>query len=182
MMDVCLTVRDITESSPLSMPSEWDELQRPVLATIHRAENTDDPDRLRTILDGLANVSAPVLLVAHPRLLSKAETAGLDLRRDGVTPISSLTYSQMVYATAHAQGVITDSGGLQKEAYILRTPAVTVRTETEWPETLEGGWNVLSPTLEIDAVAHFEQDRPEPVGHPFGRGDAAQRTVEVLAN
>ncbi len=182
MVDVCLRVRDLTEATPPSMPAEWDATDPPVLATIHRADNTDDPRRLRLILEHLAAVPYPVLLVAHPRLVDKAAAAGLRLDQPGVTTIPSLTYSQMVYATAHSRGVITDSGGLQKEAYILGTPAITARTETEWPETLTDGWNVVDPDLLVDPAEQFGRSRPAPTDHPFGRGDAAERTVAALAS
>lgn len=181
MVDVCLAVHELTESAPPAMPAAWSADQPPVLATIHRADNTDDPVRLELILERLAAVPYDVILVAHPRLVAKAAEAGLALERPGLTPIPSLTYSQMVYATAHAPGVITDSGGLQKEAYILRTPAITVRTETEWPETLEDDWNIIDPDLLADATAQFSRVRPAPTSFPFGRGDAAQRAVGALA-
>jgi UDP-N-acetylglucosamine 2-epimerase (non-hydrolysing) len=182
MVDVCLRVRDLTVANPPAMPGAWDPDAPSVLATIHRPDNTDDPERLRLIVERLAAVPYPVLLVAHPRLVVKAAEAGIQLERDGITTISSLTYTQMVFATAQARGVITDSGGLQKEAYILRTPAITARTETEWPETLDDGWNVIDPDLTVDTVAQFGRDRPEPRTHPFGRGDAAQRAVRALTS
>lgn len=181
MVDVCLRVRDLTRASPPPMPVDWNEAEPPVLATIHRAENTDDPGRLRQLIVHLAGVPYPVLLVAHPRLVAKAEAAGIALEREGIATIPSLTYSQMVYATARARGVITDSGGLQKEAFILRTPTITVRTETEWTETLVDEWNVIDPDLEVDPVAHFSRTRPASTLHPFGEGDAAKRAVEALA-
>ncbi|MEO6116455.1 MAG: UDP-N-acetylglucosamine 2-epimerase, partial [Pseudolysinimonas sp.] len=181
MVDVCLAVHELTDAVPPAMPDAWNPDEPPVLATIHRADNTDDPGRLELILERLAAVPYEVMLVAHPRLVAKAAEAGLDLDRPGITPIPSLTYSQMVYATAHARGVITDSGGLQKEAFILGTPAITARTETEWPETLVDDWNVIDPELLVDPVAHFARIRPASTSFPFGRGDAAQRAVEALA-
>jgi UDP-N-acetylglucosamine 2-epimerase (non-hydrolysing) len=180
MVDVCLRVRDVTDDAPPAMPSAWRDSEPAVLATIHRAENTDEPARLRHIIERLASVPLPVLLVAHPRLVARAQEQRLDLNQPGLTTIPSLTYSQMVYATAHARGVITDSGGLQKEAFILRTPVITARTETEWVETLVDGWNILDPDLKVDPAEHFDRQRNEPADHPFGRGDAAERTVAAL--
>jgi UDP-N-acetylglucosamine 2-epimerase (non-hydrolysing) len=92
-----------------------------------------------------------------------------------------MAYSQMVNAVVRAVGVVTDSGGLQKEAYLLRTPCITVRTETEWAETLVDDWNVVDPLLETDARAHFERVRGEQASTPFGDGAAALRVVAELA-
>jgi len=181
MADVCLTVHELTEAAPPVMPEAWAGDRTRVLATIHRADNTDDPERLRLLIDRLAAVPYEVMLVAHPRLVAKAADAGLTLERPGITPVASLTYSQMVHATAHARGVITDSGGLQKEAFLLGTPTITARTETEWPETLVDDWNVIDPELRLDAVAQFERVRPASQNFPFGHGDAAQRAVEALS-
>ncbi len=180
MVDVCLAVHELTEAAPPEMPAAWNADDPPVLATIHRPDNTDDPARLGMLIDRIAAMPFEVMLVAHPRLVAKAQEAGIALDRPGILPIPSLTYSQMVHATAHAPGVVTDSGGLQKEAFILRTPAITARTETEWPETLVDGWNVIDPDLLVDARAQFEAARPASRSYPFGRGDAAARAVEAL--
>lgn len=180
MVDVCLRVHGLTDAAPPAMPEAWNGDEPPVLATLHRADNTDDAARLGLLIERLAAVPYDVVLVAHPRLVAKAAEAGLELDRPGLTPIPSLTYSQMVYATANARGVITDSGGLQKEAFILGTPTITARTETEWPETLLDDWNVIDPDLEVDTVAQFERVRTMPTSHPFGNGDAALRAVEAL--
>lgn len=180
MTDVCFQVRDLVTRDLPAMPNSWTASPDTVIATIHRAENTDSRERLAGVLEGLENVHAPVLLVAHPRLVARAADFGLSLQRQNLTPIGSLSYSQMVTAVTRAQGVITDSGGLQKEAFLLRTPCITVRTETEWPETLEGGWNVLDPDLVADATAHFTRHRDPSVSTPFGDGHAALRVAEAL--
>ncbi len=181
MADVLLRVRTATDERAPEMPAAWKPGVAPVLATLHRAENTDDPERLSLLIDRLAAVQAPVLLVAHPRLVDKAHDAGIALDRDGLTTIPSMTYSQMVYAVARAQGVITDSGGLQKEAFLLATPCITARTETEWPETLIDDWNVIDPDLTQDPLALFTRSRAARTDHPFGEGRAAQDAVQALA-
>lgn len=145
------------------------------VATIHRAENTDDPARLEQVLDGLARVNHPVLLLAHPRL----RAAGPALHRGAIRVAEPLGYPELVGALQHARGVITDSGGLQKEAFLLRRPCTTVRTETEWTETLTGGWNVLTAPADIPAAA----TRPAPTptdASPYGDGNAAGYTLEAL--
>ncbi|UFU07546.1 non-hydrolyzing UDP-N-acetylglucosamine 2-epimerase [Ruania halotolerans] len=147
------------------------------VATIHRAENTDDRDRLDAILDGLGAVDHPVLLLAHPRL----RATGADLARGAVRVLDPLGYPDLVTLISQARGVITDSGGLQKEAFELRVPCTTVRSETEWVETVELGWNQLAEPGQIAAAA----TRPRPGATsdtPYGDGHAAERTVRALAS
>ncbi|HLS63475.1 MAG TPA: UDP-N-acetylglucosamine 2-epimerase (non-hydrolyzing) [Ruania sp.] len=145
------------------------------VATIHRAENTDDPARLEAVLDGLGAVDHPVLLLAHPRL----RATGAELERGNVRVADPLGYPDLIAAAAQARGVITDSGGLQKEAFELRTPCTTVRTETEWVETVQLGWNALAEPADIPTAA----SRPAPpatTATPYGDGHAAQRVLDVL--
>jgi UDP-N-acetylglucosamine 2-epimerase (non-hydrolysing) len=143
MTDVCLRVRDAVLAAapprPAELPPDGDYL----VATIHRAENTDDPARLARIAAALAALPLPVLLLAHPRLVARAAQAGVDLRTGAVRPGRPLPYPRTVAAVLGSRGVVTDSGGLQKEAFLLGVPCTTVRTETEWTETLDAGWNVL---------------------------------------
>ncbi|MGC1208047.1 MAG: UDP-N-acetylglucosamine 2-epimerase (non-hydrolyzing), partial [Ornithinimicrobium sp.] len=113
------------------------------IATIHRAENTDDPKRLAAIVEALAQVDHPVVLLAHPRVRARAAQHCIPLDGGSLTSRDPLAYPDLVAAVSAARGVITDSGGLQKEAFVLRVPCTTVRTETEWVETVELGWNVL---------------------------------------
>ncbi|MGO1562761.1 MAG: non-hydrolyzing UDP-N-acetylglucosamine 2-epimerase [Actinomycetaceae bacterium] len=150
------------------------------LATIHRAESTDDPGRLRSIVESLAALDAPVLLLAHPRLVAKAEAAGIDLTGGALRTRTPLGYRDLVAVADRARGVVTDSGGLQKEAFLLRTPCTTVRSETEWVETVELGWNELvEPGDALLAAA----TRPRPAdtdATPYGDGDAAARVLDAL--
>ncbi|WP_089775183.1 non-hydrolyzing UDP-N-acetylglucosamine 2-epimerase [Ruania alba] len=150
------------------------------VATLHRAENTDDPARLAAIIDGLAAVDHPVLLLAHPRLRAKAAEHGLRLDLGSVRVHEPLGYPDLVALVSQARGVITDSGGLQKEAFELRVPCTTVRTETEWVETVELGWNVLARPEEI-AVAATRAQPAATEAAPYGDGHAAERVVEALA-
>lgn len=152
-----------------------------LLATIHRAENTDDPKRLSAIVDALADLPVPVVLLAHPRLRAKAQEHGVDLARGALLPRTPVPYAQMIAAIDGAAGVVTDSGGLQKEAYLLGRPCTTVRTETEWPETLADGWNVLAEPTAYDFRALATRPAPAaPVTAPFGDGRAAERVVREL--
>lgn len=150
------------------------------VATIHRPDNTDDPDRLGSILAALAALDRPVLLVAHPRLRTLAEQHGISLDGGVLRSVDPLPYPELVAAVARSAGVITDSGGLQKEAFLLRVPATTIRPETEWVETVELGWNILSddPAAIGDAVR-----RPAPAATdatPYGDGHAAEAVADAL--
>jgi UDP-N-acetylglucosamine 2-epimerase (non-hydrolysing) len=126
-------------------------------------------------------VDAPVLLLAHPRLRQRAADHGIDLRRGAIHPVDPLPYPELVRATMSSAGVVTDSGGLQKEAFLLRVPCTTVRTETEWTETVDLGWNVLVRDL-TELAASVQREPPlETDETPYGDGQAAGRAVEAIA-
>lgn len=114
-----------------------------VLATVHRAGNTDDPDRLQAILGALSAVPKPVVLPAHPRTVKRIEEFGLADATRGIELIDPVGYLDFVRLLDGAERVATDSGGVQKEAFYLDTPCVTLREETEWTETIDAGWNTL---------------------------------------
>jgi UDP-GlcNAc3NAcA epimerase len=157
-----------------------------VLATIHRAENTDDPSRLRTIVEGLAAVgrSRPVVLPLHPRTQGVLERAGLlSLATSSLRACPPVGYLDMTALERHAAVIVTDSGGVQKEAYFHRVPCVTLRTETEWVELVDGGWNVLCPPEEAEIIERTVLKRIGSHGasiDPYGAGDAANRIVQRL--
>ena len=180
MTDVCLATRDAVASHPVELPDGINPDEPFVVATIHRADNTDDPTRLKDILTALAQVPAPVVLLAHPRLVALAHKHGLDLSAGSLVASKPLAYPQMVRAVMASAGVVTDSGGLQKEAFLLDAPTTTIRTETEWTETLEDGWNILDPHLtHLTDVAI----RPRPTGdkgQPYGDGKASERVIQAL--
>jgi UDP-N-acetylglucosamine 2-epimerase (non-hydrolysing) len=180
MTDVCFRTRDEVLAKqpalPVAVPIDGPFL----VATVHRAENTDEPERLRAVVDALTRLPVPVLLLAHPRLVSRAATYDIALSSGALRQLEPLAYREMVALVLRSAGVVTDSGGLQKEAFLLERPCTTLRTETEWAETLEGGWNVLDPDLTLlpDCAV---RDRPSTTqATPYGDGAAAKRTVEVL--
>jgi UDP-N-acetylglucosamine 2-epimerase (non-hydrolysing) len=179
MTDVCHRVADAvrpawrTEAAPSA--------DGPRLATIHRPDNTDDPARLEAILAALAALPGRVRLAAHPRLRAKASEFGLSLDRGAIELIEPLAYPAMVAAVLESVGVVTDSGGLQKEAYLLGRPCTTVRPETEWIETLADGWNVLAPRPD-GIVAAATRPSPETErAQPYGDGHAAAKVVAALS-
>jgi UDP-N-acetylglucosamine 2-epimerase (non-hydrolysing) len=152
-----------------------------LLATVHRAETTDDPGRLAATLRALAALPVPVRLLAHPRLADRAARLSLPLSAGAVEAHGPLPYPGMIAALLACDGLITDSGGLQKEALLLGVPCTTLRPVTEWPETLPGGWNVLVPEPRDLAAA---VTRPRPPGRPpqpYGDGASAPRVVAELA-
>jgi UDP-N-acetylglucosamine 2-epimerase (non-hydrolysing) len=181
MTDVCFRVRDAVRDTPPQLPAGL-EPGGYVAATIHRAENTDDAKRLTAVVDALAGLPVPVLLLAHPRLVARCREFGIDLDRPGsaLHTAEPLPYPAMVAAVLHSAGVVTDSGGLQKEAYLLGRPCSTLRTETEWLETLQDGWNVLVPEPADLADAVTRPLPSAPQGTPYGDGHAATQVVGEL--
>ena len=146
------------------------------IATVHRAENTDVPVRLRNIFEGLGRLGAPVVLPLHPRTRSRLDGISIP---DNVEIRDPVGYLVMLALVKHARAVLTDSGGLQKEALWLGVPCVTLRDETEWVETLEGGWNQVVGA-DADRIAAAVEARPEPPVPAFAEPGAARRIVEVL--
>ena len=152
--------------------------QRYYLATVHRAENTDDPARLAGIFAGLGRLDAPVLVPLHPRTRDRLGDITLPPNVERMEPVS---YLAMLTLVQHARRVLTDSGGLQKEAFWLGVPCITLRDETEWVETLENGWNRLASTSE--AIVEAAQQAPTGPQRPFGappEGTASEQITHVL--
>lgn len=178
MTDVLYLVRDEVVERPNPLSHEHGEY---IVATLHRAETTDDPARLSAVVTALSRLEHPVVLLAHPRLVAKAAEHGIDLTVGTLTRHDPLGYPDLVAAVSNARHVVTDSGGLQKEAFLLRVPCTTVRTETEWVETVELGWNRLALSDE-EIVESVTRPLPaETTAAPYGDGRAADRVIEVLA-
>jgi len=156
------------------------------LATVHRAENTDVPERLRGILDGLASTASalrvPVLAALHPRTVARLTTLGIEVDR-AVRVLPPLSYLDFLGLHLHALVMLTDSGGLQEEACSLRVPCVTLRDNTERPESVTVGANVLAGAEpdRIVAAARAMIDRPRNWPNPFGDGRSGARIVDLLA-
>jgi UDP-GlcNAc3NAcA epimerase len=143
------------------------------VATVHRAANTDDPERLRRAFDFIAREAErqPMVFPIHPRTANAAAAYDLDPKRPGVRVIEPVGYLDMCHLLHHATIVLTDSGGLQKEAYFHRVPCVTLRDETEWVETVESGWNRLW------TVPDYRERRDIA---DFGNGHAAESVLHAL--
>jgi UDP-GlcNAc3NAcA epimerase len=154
-----------------------------LLLTAHRAGNVDDRARLRALVELIEELPAPVLFPVHPRTRARLNDADLLadlLATDGLTLTEPLGYIEFTALLCQARGVLTDSGGVQKEAYLAGVPCVTLRANTEWVETVESGWNTL---VDLDADAALAAlDRPPPRERPqlYGDGHAAERCVEAI--
>jgi UDP-GlcNAc3NAcA epimerase len=157
-----------------------------VLATVHRAENTDHAQRLMDIVDGLEDVAVhlPVVWPLHPRTRGVLQREGrLDRLSPDVRLIDPVGYLDMVQLERHAAVIATDSGGVQKEAFFYGVPCVTLRDETEWVELVDAGWNRLAPPVSAQAVSAAVLGAIGKRGtdvKPYGAGDAARRIVQRL--
>lgn len=155
------------------------------LATLHRAETTDGGlDAICRIFDAFEKLPQPVIIPIHPRTRSLAEEA---IRKRGYRNIrltEPVGYLEMLLLTSSACQVLTDSGGLQKEAWFMEVPCITLRSETEWVETLEGSWNVLSSLETEDIYRKATETVPDPSAResrPFGDGHASEHIATILS-
>lgn len=156
-----------------------------LLATVHRPYNTDTPQRLRSILKAFVELGEPVVFPVHPRTRRRMAAMNVQLmERSNVQTIEPVGYLDMLVLEQHARMILTDSGGMQKEAYFFAVPCVTLRPETEWVETVEAGWNVVvDADRERIIWAVNERDWPqESPCEAFGDGQAAEKLVRVLNN
>jgi len=153
------------------------------LATIHRPSNTDDVQTLHNLLGSLAESGMPVIFPMHPRCRARVESAGLMplVAKSSVQIIEPVGYLHMTQLLQGAQIVLTDSGGLQKEAYWMHVPCITLREESEWVETVECGWNQVVGT-DPARVQLAIQRASKPVAHPdfYGDGSAGRQICELL--
>ena len=152
-----------------------------VVATAHRAGNVDDPARLARLVEVLLAIPGPVVLPLHPRTRARLEAAGLLERlAAGVRLVPPLGYLAFTALLLQARAVLTDSGGVQKEAYIAGVRCVTLRSTTEWTETVDAGWNTLVDLDPAAAVAALEAPLPAERPLLYGDGRAGERVVEAL--
>ncbi|MCL4104672.1 UNVERIFIED_CONTAM: hypothetical protein GTU68_004626 [Idotea baltica] len=157
-----------------------------VMATIHRAENTDDPKQLKAIFDAFRKLSktAQVVLPLHPRTRKQLEV--FDVSTEGIKLIDPVGFLEMTTLVSNASLVVTDSGGLQKEAYFHGVRCCTLRTETEWTELVDAGCNTLTPSWEPDQIFAFfseslEKAFPSDIAPLYGKGDASEKIADLLA-
>lgn len=149
-----------------------------VLATVHRAENTDNPKRLKSIVDAFSRIKLPVVFPVHPRTRPLLEMVDLP---ENIRVIAPLGYLDMVQLLSNAKVLLTDSGGMQKEAYWVKTPCVTLRDETEWVETVQTGWNILTGVA-TERIIELANNFPIPREHPplYAEGSPCDNCIDWL--
>jgi UDP-N-acetylglucosamine 2-epimerase (non-hydrolysing)/UDP-GlcNAc3NAcA epimerase len=184
MVDIALLVqpRAREDAAPLEAagvaPGEY------VLVTAHRAGNVDDPARLERLVALLEALPVTAVLPVHPRTRARLEATGLLARLEGaphVVLLPPVGYLEFTSLLVHARAMLTDSGGVQKEAYLAGIPCVTLRDTTEWVETVESGWNALVDLDADAALAALERRPPEARPALYGDGRAGERVVAALS-
>ena len=184
LLDALLQNSEIAEQdAPVRLQEFGLESKSYYLLTLHRAENTDNLDRLRGILTGVSEIEMPVLFPLHPRTRRILIEAGIPLNGN-LRPVDPQGYLEMLTLQKNARKVLTDSGGVQKEAFYLGVPCITLRERTEWVETVEIGANRLVSPNPADIRQAVSADSPAAWNHfhPYGDGTTAQRIVAELMN
>jgi UDP-GlcNAc3NAcA epimerase len=181
MFDALLAILPRVEAEAASVLEKLDvERGAYFLATVHRQENTDDPERLGAIFEALGSLPGPVIVPLHPRTQKALAVANIR-PWENVRLLDPVGYVDMIALEHNARTILTDSGGVSREAYFLGVPCVTLREDFEWPETLDGGWNVLAGADSEAIVAAAVRVRPTaPAGRGFGDGGAASKIIEAL--
>jgi UDP-GlcNAc3NAcA epimerase len=182
MADVSLAFREIAAARSTVLgdlgltPGEY------VAVTAHRAGNVDDPARLERLVSLLEALPGTVVFPVHPRTRARLEAARLLDRLAGLTLAPPLGYLDFLELARNARAVVTDSGGVQKEAYLLGVPCVTLRATTEWVETVDAGWNVLVDLDRDAALAALERTPPAERPELYGGGHAAERVRDAVSS
>ena len=183
MVDVAMRMQRAARANVQAVSAHGLEEGAYLLLTAHRAGNVDDPERLRALVELIKSLPGPVMFPVHPRTRARLREAGLKReleQREGLTLAQPLGYGEFAALLCNARAVLTDSGGVQKEAYLAGVPCVTLRPSTEWVETVASGWNTL---VDLDSSAALEAlERTPPSERPplYGDGHAAERCVEAI--
>jgi UDP-N-acetylglucosamine 2-epimerase len=184
MADVSLAFRDVAEQRSSAVADRSLEPGSYLVVTAHRAGNVDDPERLRLLAELLEALPRPIVFPLHPRTRSRLEDAGMleSLERaSGLELAPPLGYLDFLQLVRHSRAVLTDSGGVQKEAYLLGVRCVTLRDRTEWVETVETGWNTLVDLDRDAALAALDAEPPAERPELYGGGRAAERVRDVVS-
>jgi UDP-N-acetylglucosamine 2-epimerase len=182
MFDAVLANTELAERNSSGLFRTWGG-RKYALATIHRAENTDHTEHLKVLISALERIAVeicPVILPIHPR--TRKVIAENNIAMDRITCLPPLSYREMLVAEKYAQVILTDSGGVQKEAYFFRVPCITLRNETEWTETLEHSCNVLAGNMDPEQIVNAARRAhlAGPWADHYGDGSAALKIVDFL--
>jgi UDP-N-acetylglucosamine 2-epimerase (non-hydrolysing)/UDP-GlcNAc3NAcA epimerase len=184
MADVVLAMAPRARERSAALADHGVEAGGYVLVTAHRAGNVDDRERLAALVELVLALPRPVVFPVHPRTRARLDAAGLAGRlesADGLHATPPLGYLDLLALAQSARAVVTDSGGLQKEAYLLGVSCVTLRDRTEWVETVDAGWNALVDLDRDAALAALERDPPAERPELYGGGRAGERIVEAVS-
>ena len=179
MQDAAIFYSDLSQKPELDLPEQF------ILATIHRAENTDDPKRLASIFNALTKISneIPIILPLHPRTKKIISNSQLTTHNSQLIFIEPIGYLEMIYLLQNCSLVMTDSGGLQKEAFFFEKPCITLRDETEWVELVENGFNKIVGTDENKIISGFRkmiQIQTDYNINLYGNGEASKKIIKEL--
>ena len=180
MFDAALYYSDKAKRPNFEIPSNF------ILATIHRAENTDSSENLASIMKALEDISNDIhiILPIHPRTKSKLKEINFNFNKSKIIIVEPVGYLEMVYLIKNSEFVMTDSGGLQKEAYFFKKMCITLRDETEWVELIEGGYNNLSGSDHTRIINHYNNIKGrksfDNENGYYGNGDASKKILQIL--
>ena len=180
MFDAVLNFKVLAEAKSSILEELGIAKNEYILTTIHRAENTNDINRLKNIIEALNESNKVVVLPLHPRTKKYIESYGLKFS-DKIKVIEPIGYLEMVCLEMNAEKIVTDSGGVQKEAFFMGKPCVTMRDETEWVETVENGWNVIVGTDKnkiMDGIMNFYPSTEQQ--KIFGSGNSAELILNTI--
>lgn len=183
MVDSLLYNRDIAEKKSNILFELGLKSKQYLVATIHRASNTDSENNLKNIVDAFSELNETIVFPLHPRTKKFLKIYGLyDKLKSSVILTEPLGFFEFIKLMNHAKMVLTDSGGIQKEAYVLQVPCITLRENTEWVETVEDKWNLLVGTNKERIVEMTKEFRPliETHKNRFGTGDASKNLVSII--
>jgi UDP-N-acetylglucosamine 2-epimerase len=184
MADVSLAFREIAAERSRALAEHGLSPGAYLLVTAHRAGNVDDPERLLALVELLEALPGKLVLPLHPRTRARLEAAGLLARledADGLELVPPLGYLDFLELARNSRAIVTDSGGVQKEAYLLGVSCVTMRPSTEWVETVDAGWNALVDLDREAALAALEREPPAERPELYGGGRAARRVLDVVS-
>ena len=154
-----------------------------MVATVHRAGNTDDETKLKSIVEAFVESGEKIVFPVHPRTTKALKSYNLDKKFEGtnVVVVSPLSYTDMLIIEKNARKILTDSGGMQKESYFFKVPCITLRDSTEWVETVKDGWNILVGANKLKILNAIKNFNPEGRQHEkYGNGNASRNIANII--